>query len=140
MWPPRRSTTHELELQREVTTLQLKLLRVNSALAIKTQYATRLEYLLHQRSERIDELNSKREQSRAQVQRLGLENEILTAMIAAPPVDAAMLAPKKRGIYEPAAYWTFACFDSAAVCAGRAAGHGQVEGGCTKGRKRHPWG
>ena len=94
MWPPRRSTTHELELQREVTTLQLKLLRVNSALAIKTQYATRLEYLLHQRSERIDELNSKREQSRAQVQRLGLENEILTAMIAAPSVDAAMLAPK----------------------------------------------
>ena len=93
-WPPRRSTTHELELQREVTTLQLKLLRVNSALAIKTQYATRLEYLLHQRSERIDELNSKREQSRAQVQRLGLENEILTAMIAAPPVDTAMLAPK----------------------------------------------
>jgi hypothetical protein len=94
MWPPRRSTTHELELQREVTTLQLKLLRVNSALAIKTRYAQRLEFLLHERSERIDELHGQLDQLRVQVQRLGLENECLVAMIAAPPVDAAMLAPK----------------------------------------------
>ena len=53
-----------------------------------------MECLLHERSERIDELNGKLEQSRRQVQRLGLENQLLIEMIAAPPVDAAMLAPK----------------------------------------------
>ena len=52
-----------------------------------------MECLLHERSERI-ELNGKLEQSRRQVQRLGLENQLLIEMIAAPPVDAAMLAPK----------------------------------------------
>ena len=45
------------------TFLQLKLLRVNSALRLKTVYAERLEYLLHERSERIDELNGKLEQA-----------------------------------------------------------------------------
>ena len=53
----------------------------------------RLECLLRERSERI-ELNGKLEQSRQQVQRLGLENQLLIEMIAAPPVQAAMLAPK----------------------------------------------
>jgi len=52
-----------------------------------------MECLLHERSERI-ELNGKLEQSRQQVQRLGLENQLLIEMIAAPPVHAAMLAPK----------------------------------------------
>ena len=93
-WPPRRPSSHELQLQRECEVLQLKLLRVNSALRLKTVYAERLEYLLHERSERIDELNGKLEQSRQQVQQLGLENQLLIEMIAAPPVDAAMLAPK----------------------------------------------
>jgi len=41
MWPPRRSTTHELELQKEVTTLQLKLLRTNAELRTKQIYAQR---------------------------------------------------------------------------------------------------
>ena len=93
-WPRRRTPSHEVQLQRECEVLQLKLLRVNSALRLKTVYAERLEYLLHERSERIDELNGKLEQSRQQVQRLGLENQLLIEMIAAPPVDAAMLAPK----------------------------------------------
>ena len=51
----------------------------------------RLELLLHERLTKIDELNSRLEQSRAQIRRLGLENEILTAMIAAPPVEAGSL-------------------------------------------------
>ena len=94
-WPPRRCSAHELELQREVTTLQLKLLKVNRALALKTVYAQRLEFLVQQRSQRIDELNGKLEQSRQQVRRLDLQNEILIEMIAAPPVEATtMLAPK----------------------------------------------
>ena len=50
---------------------------------------------MHERSERIDELSAKLEQLREQLRRLGLENEILTAMIAAPPLDAAMLVPKQ---------------------------------------------
>jgi hypothetical protein len=93
-WSPRRSSTSEVQLQREVTTLQLKLLKANAALRLKTLYAERLEYLLHERSERIDELIAQVDQLRHSNKKLGLENEILTAMLAAPPVDAAMLAPK----------------------------------------------
>jgi hypothetical protein len=93
-WPPRRCTSAELELQNEVTTLQLRLLRANSALAIKAQYASRLELLLHQRSERIDQLTGVIDQLRNANQKLGLENEVLVEMMAAPPVEAAMLSPK----------------------------------------------
>ena len=60
----RRSSIAEAELRKECEVLQLKLLKANSALALKTQYASRLEYLLHQRTETIDELNGKLEQSR----------------------------------------------------------------------------
>jgi hypothetical protein len=77
---------------------------VNSALAIKTQYASRLEYLLHQRTETIDELNGKLEQSREQVRRLDQENDQPVEIIRsewriaqecfAPQFDAAMLSPK----------------------------------------------
>jgi hypothetical protein len=101
-WPPRRSTTHELDLQREVTTLQLKLLRTNSALQIKTRYAERLEFLLRERLTKIDELTGTIETLRQRNQKLNLENDCLTAMIAAPPrsdfaaqSEAAMLAPAK---------------------------------------------
>jgi hypothetical protein len=93
-WSPRRSSTSEVQLQREVTTLQLKLLKANAALRTKTLYAERLEYLPHERSERIDELVAQVDQLRHSNKKLGLENEVLTAMIAMPPVDAAMLAPK----------------------------------------------
>ena len=86
---PRRSSTHELDLQKEVTTLQLKLLRVNSALAIKTQYASRLEFLLHERLTKIDELTGTIDRLRSANQKLGLENEVLVEMIAAPPVQTA---------------------------------------------------
>ena len=93
-WPPRRPSSHELQLQRECEVLQLKLLKANSELRTKTVYARRLEYLVHERSERVDELNAKLQQSREQVRRLDLQNEILIEMIAAPPVDATMLSPK----------------------------------------------
>ena len=89
-WPPRRCSAHELELQREVTTLQLKLLKVNSALALKTVYAQRLEFLVQQRSQRIDELNGKLEQSREQIRRLDQECEHLVQVVRfTPAVDAA---------------------------------------------------
>jgi hypothetical protein len=93
-WPPRRTSSTKLQLQHEVEVLQLKLLRVNSALAIKTQYASRLEYLLHERLTRIDELNAKLEQQRQRNWHLEIQAEVLTQMIAAPPIDATMLFPK----------------------------------------------
>ena len=89
-WPPRRSSSHELEPQRECEVLQLKPLKVNSALAIKTQYASRLETLLHERLTKIDELNGKLEQSREQIRRLDQECEHLVQVVRfTPPLDAA---------------------------------------------------
>ena len=63
-------------------------------MAMKTQYASRLELLLHERLNKLDQLTAQVDQLRHRNKKLGLENEVLTAMIAAPPVDAAMLAPK----------------------------------------------
>jgi chromosome segregation ATPase len=93
-WPPRRSSAHELELQKEVTTLQLKLLRTNAALKLKQTYAERLEHLLSARNARIDELTGTIDQLRQRNHKLNLENHCLTALLTAPPVDATMLAPK----------------------------------------------
>ena len=93
MLPRRRSSIAEAELRKECEVLQLKLLRVNSALRLKTLYAERLEHLVHERSETIDQLTAKLDQSRQQVQHLSLQNEILVAMIAAPQPEA-MLVPK----------------------------------------------
>jgi predicted nucleic acid-binding Zn-ribbon protein len=90
-WPPRRPSSHELQLQRECEVLQLKLLKANSELRTKTVYAQRLEYLVHERSERVDELNAKLEQSRA---KLDEECEHLADMIRIMPQLEAMLSPK----------------------------------------------
>jgi hypothetical protein len=85
MFNGRRSSLDAAKLQQENHVLALRLLKVNAELRLKQTYCQRLEYLLHQRSERIDQLTGKLEQSREQVRRLGLENELLAAMIAAPP-------------------------------------------------------
>ena len=91
MLPKRRSSAHELDLERANTTLALKLLRANAALQLKTVYCERL---LHQRLETIDALHGTIDQLRHQNQRLGLENDCLATPLVAPPVDGAMLAPK----------------------------------------------
>jgi hypothetical protein len=44
-WKPKPAT----DLQREIDTLAIKLLRANSALRLKTLYCERLEYLLRER-------------------------------------------------------------------------------------------
>jgi hypothetical protein len=94
-WPPRRSSRAELELQREVTTLGLKFLKANSELRTKTIYCQRLEFLLHQRTETIDELYGRLEQARAANQKLEQECEHLADMICImPQLDPAMLVPK----------------------------------------------
>jgi len=80
-WSPHRPS----ELERKVETLSLKLLQANAALGLKTVYAERLEYLLHQRSERIDELTGVIDSLRSANQKLGLENHCLTALLVASP-------------------------------------------------------
>ena len=95
MLPKRRSSSTEIELQRKVETLSLKLLRANAALRLKTVYCERLEYLMRERSERIDELNAKLDQLREQNKRLDQENEHLADMVRLlPQLDPAMLVPK----------------------------------------------
>jgi hypothetical protein len=49
---------------------------------------------LHQRSEKIDQLTGVIDQLRTANQKLGLENHCLTTLLAAPPVEGAMLSPK----------------------------------------------
>jgi hypothetical protein len=94
-WPPRRSSSHELELQRELDGLRTMICCLRRELETKQGVVGRLETLVHERDERNDELSALLEQSRQQVRRLDLQNEILIEMIAAPPVEATtMLAPK----------------------------------------------
>ena len=81
-------------IERENDALKTTICCLRRELENKNRYTGKLEYLVHERSERIDELGAKLKQLREQLRRLGLENEILTAMIAAPPLDAAMLVPK----------------------------------------------
>ena len=78
-WPPSRSSRNEIELQKEVTTLQLKLLRTNAALKLKQTYAQRLEHLLCARNARIDELTGTIDQLSTANQKLNLENHCVTA-------------------------------------------------------------
>jgi len=58
------------QLERQIETLQIKLLRANSELRLKTVYAQRLEFLLQHRMATIDELVAKLDQARAQNKRL----------------------------------------------------------------------
>jgi hypothetical protein len=78
----------------EVDRLKTVICCLRRELEIKQGAVGRLELLLHERLTKIDELNGKLEQSREQIRRLDLQNELLVEMLAAPPVDSAMLAPK----------------------------------------------
>jgi hypothetical protein len=69
-------------LERQNHTLALKLLKANAALHAKTVYAQRLEFLLHQRMERIDQLQGTVDQLRLKNRMLGQENGHLAAMLA----------------------------------------------------------
>jgi septal ring factor EnvC (AmiA/AmiB activator) len=91
-------------LQREVDGLRTQICCLRRELENKDRYTGKLKYLVHERSERVDELNAKLQQSREQVRRLDQENDHLVEIIRsewriaqecfAPPLDAAMLAPK----------------------------------------------
>ena len=71
------------------TTLQLRLLKVNAELKIKSVYAGRLEALLRMRTEKIDELTAQVDQLRMQNRRLDEEAEHLAAMVARPQLITA---------------------------------------------------
>jgi chromosome segregation ATPase len=68
-WPRRQANITELELKRQLDTLQLQLVRLRTELTNKQQYAGRLEVLLRERMERIDELNATIERLREQNRR-----------------------------------------------------------------------
>jgi hypothetical protein len=72
--------------ERKVHELQMKLLAANSALRLKTIYAERLEILLRQRNERVDELNAKLEHAYFIHRRLEREAEHLSRIIATAPL------------------------------------------------------
>jgi hypothetical protein len=79
---PQRPRASELQLQREVNTLGIKLLQVNAALRVKTIYCERLELLLRQRNERVDTLYAQLERAYTINRRLEAEAEHLAALIA----------------------------------------------------------
>src|SRR5262249_36879342 len=65
-WPRRRTRSSEVQLQREVDGLRTTICCLKRELETKQDYAAKLELLLHQRTETIDALNGKLEQSREQ--------------------------------------------------------------------------
>jgi hypothetical protein len=70
-------------LEREVDTLKITVIQLRRDLTNKTGYATRLELVLRQRMERIDQLNGQLEQVREQNRRLDAEAEHYFQMLAA---------------------------------------------------------
>jgi len=79
-------------VERENAGLRMVIIQLRRELENKEGAVGRLELLVRQRTQTIDALRDKLEQARVMNQRLGLQNEVLVAMIAAP--DAAMLAAK----------------------------------------------
>lgn len=70
-------------LLKEIDGLRTEIVRLRHELTNKTQYAERLEVLLRERMERIDELTAKLEQAREQNRKLEAEAEHLCQMLAA---------------------------------------------------------
>jgi hypothetical protein len=86
----RRARLNEVQLQRENDSLRTTIVCLRHELTDKQGHVGRLEYLLCERSERIDELNGKIDQLRDQNRRLDAEAERLTDMIRIMPQLAGM--------------------------------------------------
>jgi uncharacterized protein HemX len=83
--PARRSTTAELNLlQKENDGLRSELIKLRHELTNKQGYAERLEVLLRERLERIDELTARIDQLRERNKRLEAEAEHLVAIAGQP--------------------------------------------------------
>jgi septal ring factor EnvC (AmiA/AmiB activator) len=89
MHPPKPKTSAELHLIKENDGLRTDIVGLRRELANKQDYASRLEVLLRERMERIDQLIAQVDQLREQIKRLDQENEHLAAIIAASKVEAA---------------------------------------------------
>jgi len=90
--PKRRSTIAELNLlQKENDGLRTEIVKLRHELTNKQGYAERLEVLLRERLERIDDLNGKLEQAREQNKRLKAEAEHQAAMAGGPSMLRAWL-------------------------------------------------
>jgi hypothetical protein len=95
-----RSRPQVSQLEQNIERLRSELIKLRRALTNKSGYATKLELVLHQRLETIDELNGRLQQSREQIRQLDLANEVLTAMIAAPQLDADRLHQRNKSFIE----------------------------------------
>jgi uncharacterized protein (DUF3084 family) len=88
----RQPTRAELQLLlKENAGLRTEIVRLRSELTSKQQYGSRLELLLRERMERIDELTAQVDQLRHQNKQLDAEAEHLAAIIAAPQLDVSSL-------------------------------------------------
>jgi hypothetical protein len=85
----RQPTRAELQLLlKENAGLRTEIVRLRSELTSKQQYGSRLELLLRERMERIDELTAQVDQLRHRNKELDAEAEPYAQLVAAPPVDA----------------------------------------------------
>jgi hypothetical protein len=96
-WPPKVLSN----LERENASLRTTICCLKRELENREGAVGRLELLLHERCETIDQLNARLEQSRAQLQHLSLQNEILVEMIAAPSAPPQLDAARstQRVVY-----------------------------------------
>ena len=68
-------------LERECNQLKTTIALLHSELEIKEGYVSRLKFLLRERLTRIDDLNGKLEQARAQIRKLDGECEHLAELV-----------------------------------------------------------
>ena len=85
--PKRRSTIAELQLQKANDGLRTEIVNLRHELTNKQGYAERLEVLLRERMERIDELTATIDQLRERNKRLEAEAEHLAKIAANRPAD-----------------------------------------------------
>jgi len=83
-WPPRRANPDALKLKQDISALQSTLMRVRMELNTKSNYVAGLEMVVRERMTKIDSLRETIDRLREQNQQLGLENHVLTAMLAPP--------------------------------------------------------
>jgi uncharacterized coiled-coil DUF342 family protein len=83
-------------LLKEIDGLRTEIVRLRHELTNKTQYASRLEVLLRERMEKIDEFTATIDQLRERNRKLDAEAEHLAALVAAPQLNAAELQPAPK--------------------------------------------
>jgi len=90
-----RSRPDIAQLEQAIDQVRTELIRTRRQLTNKAGYAAKLELVLHQRTERIDQLHHRIDTLRAANRKLEAEADHYAALLAAPPADTApMLAAK----------------------------------------------